>query len=380
MQEKKVFTQENEAKTEPEFAKRQDFNLKDLEQAQESQAEYTPEANLLKASPKSQANLNPGKFFTWSLRILSLFVLALGLNTLYQLGGAIYALWQLFTGGLLGLGLLVSHLSALAVQLGLLGIFIALALVLRREYTSIKNLQEHEQKQLQAGIVLSAYAKVEDKNSGKASLTHHQGQIYFTNAEQAILWCYEQIGQMQINSQHPAIKEWEKAVHSYMSPGQVLQLFSFYVLEPFDKQVLQLVHKRAATDALVIAFSHFALLDMLFIAWRNLKLMHEISELYGVKLGYYARLKLFKHLVVNVFVAGATEAVDLSDYVSSNLLAKLSTRAAQGLSLGLLSTRLGIKCMEFARPLPFGQKNRPNVLQLGKSLSQQILQSFKEKE
>ncbi|RIY36734.1 TIGR01620 family protein [Psittacicella gerlachiana] len=384
MKEKQIFDAPERDNQTPSFTAKKEFNPQQAQVQESQEATYEQVEQDLLVLPKKELKLQPGKLFTWSLRIFSLFLFALGLGTLYQLGASLYALISLFNQGISSIALLVTHLSSFAIQLGLFLIFAGLSLSLRKEYKSIKLLQEHEEKQLQAGIVLSAYAQVEENEQGQANLSHHQGQVFFTNAEQAIAWCQTQLELMQINQMHPSIKQWKEAVHSYMSPGQVLQLFSFYVLEPFDKQVIEIIHKRAATDALVIAFSHFVLLDMLFICWRNLQLMNEISSLYGIKLGYYARLKMFKHLLANIFLAGASEAleqyIDLSDFVSSNLLSKFSTKAAQGLSIGLLSVRLGIKQMEFCRPLPFAKKNRPNILSLSKSLSKNLLSSLQKKE
>ena len=44
----------------------------------------------------------------------------------------------------------------------------------------------------------------------------------------------------------------------------------------------------------MIAVSPLALVDMAFIAWRNLRLINRIATLYGIELGYYSRLRLFK--------------------------------------------------------------------------------------
>ncbi|RIY33540.1 hypothetical protein CKF54_02725 [Psittacicella hinzii] len=385
MQEKQTFDPQDLKTKEQDFIPKQEFNFseQELNSAKESkESAYQEEVTtpLLSYQTDKSFNLTPGFFFKAVLTIFSLFIFALGLNTLYQLGSIVYLLFNLtdfsFTS-------LISHLTSLTVQSGLLLLFGGIIYLLRREYKSIKALQEHAEKQKQAEIVLSSYAQVEEATNGSASLTHHHGKVFFSNAQEAIDWCQAQIQLMQINPNHPAISHWQNAVNNYMSPGQVLQLFSFYVLEPFDQEVIKLIHKRASTDALVIAFSHFVLLDLFFITWRNLNLMTEITKIYGIKLGYYARFKMFKHLLLNLFVAGITESLDqyldLSSFISSNLLAKLSTKTAQGISLGFLSARFGIKCLEFSRPLPFSKKHRPSLTGLSKSIAQQVVNTIKSK-
>ncbi|EPW2013040.1 TIGR01620 family protein, partial [Shigella sonnei] len=104
----------------------------------------------------------------------------------------------------------------------------------------------------------------------------------------------------------------------------------------------------------MIAVSPLALVDMAFIAWRNLRLINRIATLYGIELGYYSRLRLFKLVLLNIAFAGASELVREvgMDWMSQDLAARLSTRAAQGIGAGLLTARLGIKAMELCRPLP----------------------------
>ncbi len=55
----------------------------------------------------------------------------------------------------------------------------------------------------------------------------------------------------------------------------------------------------------MIAVSPLALVDMAFIAWRNLRLINRIATLYGIELGYYSRLRLFRLVLLNIAFAGA---------------------------------------------------------------------------
>lgn len=104
----------------------------------------------------------------------------------------------------------------------------------------------------------------------------------------------------------------------------------------------------------MIAVSPLALVDMAFIARRNLRLINRIAKLYGIELGYYSRIRLFKLVLLNIAFAGASELVREvgMDWMSQDLAARLSARAAQGIGAGLLTARTGIKAMEVCRPLP----------------------------
>jgi len=113
----------------------------------------------------------------------------------------------------------------------------------------------------------------------------------------------------------------------------------------------------------MIAVSPLALVDMAFIAWRNLRLINRIATLYGIELGYYSRLRLFKLVLLNIAFAGASELVREigMDWMSQDLAARLSARAAQGIGAGLLTARLGIKAMELCRPLPWIDNDKPKL-------------------
>ncbi len=80
----------------------------------------------------------------------------------------------------------------------------------------------------------------------------------------------------------------------------------------------------------MIAVSPLALVDMAFIARRNLRLINRIATLYGIELGYYSRLRLFRSVLLNIAFAGASELVREvgMDWMSQDLAARLSARRA----------------------------------------------------
>jgi len=126
---------------------------------------------------------------------------------------------------------------------------------------------------------------------------------------------------------------------------------------------------RFSTEAVVlVALSPIAIIDMLIILWRNLRMINKISGLYGLKLGYWSRIKLIKQVFVNMVYAGASELIaDFgSDMIGADLLGKLSGRLAQGLGAGMLTARLGVKTMQLCRPIPF--ENKPKLAHVRKEM------------
>lgn len=152
--------------------------------------------------------------------------------------------------------------------------------------------------------------------------------------------------------------------------AESLLLFDELVLQPVDKQAQALVHKYSVESALLLAASPLAVLDMAMVLWRNQKMIRAVAALYGVKLGYWSRVKLFRGIVANILYAGISEvAVDLgSQLLSMELAGKLSSRLAQGLGGGMLTARLGFQAMALCRPLPFTSQNKPKLRQMHKAL------------
>jgi putative membrane protein len=151
---------------------------------------------------------------------------------------------------------------------------------------------------------------------------------------------------------------WQSILASEHSPAELMQLYSRVVLTKVDDKALAEVAKYSTEAVALVALSPIALLDMLIILVRNLKMINKIAGLYGLKLGYWSRIKLIKQVFVNMVYAGASELVaDFgSEMIGADLLGKLSGRLAQGLGAGLLTSRLGIKTMELCRPIPFDGK------------------------
>ena len=167
---------------------------------------------------------------------------------------------------------------------------------------------------------------------------------------------------------------WSESIPAELNDKEVYQAFSANVLSSTDKSALNKVAKFSSEATVLIALSPIAIVDMGLLFWRNLKMIDEISQLYGLKLGYWARIKLIKQVFVNMVYAGATELIaDVgADLVGADLLGKLSTRLAQGLGAGMLTARLGVQTMRFCRPIPFDEQNNPKIKDVRKQLVAKI--------
>lgn len=197
------------------------------------------------------------------------------------------------------------------------------------------------------------------------------------DGEQAVKFCENLLTELkQLPTVSQSAERWKGQLNEAYNAKEVLYLFSENVLTPIDKQVKKLISKNAVENALIVAISPLAIVDVLMMAFRNIALMNKISKIYGMELGYFSRLKLFKMVLTNMVFAGATEiATDVGmDFFSQNITAKLSMRAAQGIGVGLLTARLGVKAMEFCRPIAFQANERPKI----SAIRQELLTAVKD--
>jgi putative membrane protein len=188
----------------------------------------------------------------------------------------------------------------------------------------------------------------------------------------------------QITKQLPCdlLSEQEKNLAAAMSADysdvELLQLYSQSVLAKVDQKVMAEIAKSSSEAMVLVALSPIALLDMLIMLSRNLRLINKISALYGLKLGYWSRIKLIKSVFINMAYAGASELIaDVgAELLGADLLSKLSSRFAQGLGAGMLTARLGINAMTLCRPIPLNDK-KPRLKQVSREVLTQIKQLIK---
>jgi len=168
---------------------------------------------------------------------------------------------------------------------------------------------------------------------------------------------------------------WQSQISATHNDGEVLALYEQNVLTDQDKAARLLVTKYAQEAALMVAVSPLAIADMLLVAWRNLHLMTRIAQIYGIQLGVKARFTLLKMVLTNMALAGASEAMtDVGfDVLSVNMAGRVSGRVAQGLGIGLLTARLGLKTMTLMRPLPWHGQPAPSLSQLRRELVKRLL-------
>lgn len=176
---------------------------------------------------------------------------------------------------------------------------------------------------------------------------------------------------------HPDLTHaWEQTEQAYWNDDERLERFENDILQRVDQQAQRIISKRAAESAALVAVSPSSVADMLLLLWRNQRMVADIAHCYGVELGYWSRLKLWRQILTNLAYAGLSEvAVDLgAQWLSAELMSKLSARAGQGLGAGLLTARLGFQVVNLTRPIPFTYVKRPGYARLQKDILTQLSQ------
>lgn len=168
----------------------------------------------------------------------------------------------------------------------------------------------------------------------------------------------------------PMVEKWQKSVESHHNDKEILTLFEHKVIAKVDQLAMQQVSKNASAASVMIAVSPFALVDMLIVLWRNIHMMNQISEIYGLHLGYWARIRLIRNIFHTMLFAGAAEILsDAGNYaLGTSITGKLSTRVAQGLGAGILTARIGLKAINESRPLPWLSVQKPGLSGISKQL------------
>ncbi len=229
---------------------------------------------------------------------------------------------------------------------------------------------------LGVGAIISEWRKLiflrnHQKNQQKSKLLFNDPSS--TSGEITTQFCKTILKDLPISEQNKT--QWQNQLSEVYNAQEVFYLFNEDILKPLDKKVKKLISKSASENTIIVAISPLAIVDVLMVAWRNIALVNKITKIYGMQLGYFSRLKLFKMVITNMAFAGVTEiASDIGmDYFSQNLTAKFSMRAAQGIGVGLLTARLGIKAMEFCRPVVFQAGEKPQL----SVVRQELLSSLK---
>ncbi len=152
----------------------------------------------------------------------------------------------------------------------------------------------------------------------------------------------------------PLIQEYQLAQQAHHDQEDNFILFQRIILTPLDEKAQHIILKYSSQTAIAISVSPMASLDMLFSLWRNLRMIREIAKLYGVHPGIFGSLQLAKAVTLNLVFTGVSELVTEagSSVFAQSSGAIMSARLGQGLGAGILTAKVGLKALQYCRPIP----------------------------
>lgn len=154
-----------------------------------------------------------------------------------------------------------------------------------------------------------------------------------------------------------------KTLPDYNSDAEVVNHLAEHFYPKLDDLALKRITAYSQQTAILIAMSPLALLDLILVLWRNVRMINEICQIYGLRPSRMGRVKLYRELINNMMLASATELMAdyWTDFSSASLSNVVSTRLAQGMGVGLYTARIGIKTMALCRPISFNEVSQPGI-------------------
>ncbi len=154
--------------------------------------------------------------------------------------------------------------------------------------------------------------------------------------------------------------------HDIMDAEELLRLGERSLIAPLDPVARSIVASSAKRVSVVTAVSPNALVDMMFVAAQNLRMLRKLATLYGARPGFFSLMKLTRMVVTHIVLTGGIALGDdvIQQLVGHGLTARLSRKLGEGVFNGALTTRIGIATIDVCRPLPYLEQQRPRFREL----------------
>ena len=176
-------------------------------------------------------------------------------------------------------------------------------------------------------------------------------------AEQALALCRIMATESHMTG-HRRFDVFLHKVRDHHTAAEIFLLYEDELIREQDEMARRIIVRRSRENGLVVALSPLAWLDMLFTLARSLRMIREISEVYGLRCGIWGRMRLYRRVARNMIFIGmadlATDAV--ADVLGAGMAGKISAALGQGIAAGIYSTRLGYMTVKAVRPLEMGQR------------------------
>ncbi len=155
-----------------------------------------------------------------------------------------------------------------------------------------------------------------------------------------------------------------------IAPTELIALAERELMEPLDRRAHDLILMTARRVALLTALMPAPFLDLALVTWQLLRLVRDLSTLYGARPGWIGTFRLVRMALVHLAVTGTLALSDavVQTFLGRGLAGRLSARFGEGVINGIMTARIGIAAMEIVRPLPFRVLPAPSWRSMAKAL------------
>jgi len=167
----------------------------------------------------------------------------------------------------------------------------------------------------------------------------------------------------------------KESLPDYSDDREVLAHIDRVFLGKLDSEALRRISKHSAFIGVAVAASPWAAVDMVLSFWRNLKMISDVAQVYGVRPSFKNRLQLIRRVVRHMVTSGVTELAIhqlAQEFGSQVTLGTISARLAQGFGVGVYSAKIGLAAMHVCRPIEFNKDNTPSLQNIASHLKKEV--------
>ncbi len=135
------------------------------------------------------------------------------------------------------------------------------------------------------------------------------------------------------------------------------------LLFALDAAATRIVATAAKQVSAVTALSPRAVVDVAFVVFAAVRLLRQVSRLYGGRPGLLGFLRLGRAALGHLAVTGGVAVGDslLQQALGLGLAARVSAKLGEGVLNGLMTARFGLAAIAVCRPLPYLAARPPTI-------------------
>ena len=181
-------------------------------------------------------------------------------------------------------------------------------------------------------------------------------------------------------SEEKSLKELErKIIDDELLNNQMIERFEKEFLSKLDEKALLIIHKTVNQTAVATAISPVALIDALFVLYRNITMITQIAKIYGFNPTLTFKISLGKKILNAIVFASAAELIsEYGSYLLGNsLIKKFSLSISDGIANGILTARIGFYTIKACRPIEDKTLQKNKLKKVLNSMMEEIFKGAK---